>query len=144
MPKLTLEQAVQMPQHYSRVVKTSPETTLDDAADIGPRSFSVELDDDSMSSRVPDDEHFRSGDLVVFDPDVHPFPGAFVCAHVEGEPKSIFRKYRPRGRASGESVYELAPLNPDYSTETVGPGHQQGRIIGVLIRHIRKFPRKNG
>lgn len=142
VPKLTLEQAVQIPQQFSRIAKTSKETTIDDAPDIGSRSFSTEIEDDSMISSTPSEDSLRPGDEGVFDPDTLPYPGAFVCAHVEGEPAAIIRKYRPRGRKGSESIYELAPLNDDYPSYVIGPGHLKGRVIGVMIRYIRKLGKR--
>ena len=131
-----------MPQQFSQSTKLTPQTTLDDSSDIGPRSFSMELKDDSMTARPPEPESFKLGDVLVFDPDRSPSPGDFVLAHVEGETRAIFRKYRPRGKANGLLSYDLAPLNSDYATEQIGPESQQGRIIGVMIRHIRKYAQR--
>lgn len=138
VPKLTPEQAVHIPHMFHKYRKSAPETPVDDGQDIGPKSFSTDVQDDSMTA-VGQPDSFAAGDEIVVDPDRETKTGDYVLAHVEGEPKAIFRKLRMRGTQRGEPLYELAALNPDYGATPVGTGGQRFRIIGKMIRHIKKY-----
>jgi len=113
--------------------------SIDAAPDIGPRTFYIELEDDSMVAKpARGEDSFRRGDLVVFDPDQPIRAGDFVCALLQGQKEAVFRKYRPRGSSGGQPAYELAPLNEDYATELINKEHP-ARIVGRMIRSIRKY-----
>lgn len=138
VPKLTPEQAVHIPQSFYKYRKSAPETPIDDSHGIGPKAFSMDIEDDSMLA-IGQQDSFAAGDEVVFDPDAETKTGDFVLAHVEGEPTAIFRKLRMRGVYRGEHLFELAALNADYGAIAVGPGGLSYRIVGKLIRHIKKY-----
>lgn len=76
----------------------------------GENVYWVLLDGESME---PD---FKSGELVLIDPDMQPNPADYVIALRKGEKKVTFKKWRPRGfdEATGEEYSQLIPSNPDY------------------------------
>lgn len=137
VPKVTMGQAVHLPQNFNRLLKTAPETPVDSGSDIGPRCFVVPIEDDSMVSRSGGSDSFHPGDEIVVDPDRTPSAGDFVLVHFAGEAKATLRKYRPRILG-----YELAPLNTeDYAVEQITANGPAARIIGLMIRHIRIYGR---
>jgi len=95
-------------------------------------AFALEIKGDSMLPK------FEPGDRVIIDPDVAPLPGDFVVAK-NGEEEATFKKYRPRGAdASGETVFELVPLNDDYAP--MRSDLMPIRIVGTMVEH-RKYRR---
>jgi hypothetical protein len=139
VPRLTPEQVVNIPELFVKVRHTAPQTPVDGGADIGPRTFSMPIVDDSMVAKPVDRDSFEVGGEVLFDPDKTPRPGDFVAAHVEGESAAVFRKYRERHARIDGKAFDLVPLNSDYPTYIIEPNGLGARIIGVLVRHIRKY-----
>lgn len=90
-------------------------------------AFALEIKGKSMLPK------FEPGDRVIIDPDVAPLPGDFVVAK-NGEEEATFKKYRPRGAdASGETIFELVPLNDDFATIKSSDTHV--RIVGTMVEH---------
>ena len=143
VPIVLWEDVVRLPEHYEEVTKGRSQTPIDDWPEIGPKAFALEIEDDSMVANPPGSHSFPPGNMAVFDPDSPRFAGCFVCAHIEGRDRAVFRKYRPRAIEGNEVVYDLTPLNSDHASDTVGPGHKNGRIIGVLVRYIERHPPKS-
>ncbi len=104
-----------------------------DDTDVGARAFALEISGESM---LPD---FRPGEVIIIDPDCAIKPGDFVVAKTDGDDEATFKKYRPRGHDDNDiEIIELVPLNDDYPSETINAA-RPGRIIGKMVRHIRKF-----
>lgn len=76
----------------------------------GENVYWVELEGDSME---PD---FKSGELVLIDPDMQPNPADYVVALKAGEKKVTFKMWRPRGfdEKTGEEYSQLIPSNENY------------------------------
>lgn len=76
----------------------------------GENVYWVALEGDSME---PD---FKSGELVLIDPDIQPNPADYVIALRKGEKKVTFKKWRPRGfdEKTGEEYSQLIPSNENY------------------------------
>ena len=76
----------------------------------GKNVYWVELEGDSME---PD---FKSGELVLIDPDMQPNPADYVVALKAGEKKVTFKMWRPRGfdEKTGEEYSQLIPSNENY------------------------------
>lgn len=76
----------------------------------GENVYWVALEGDSME---PD---FKSGELVLIDPDMQPNPADYVIALRKGEKKVTFKKWRPRGfdESTGEEYSQLIPSNENY------------------------------
>lgn len=101
--------------------------------DVSDVAFALEVRGDSMT---PD---FREGDRIIIDPKVSPRPGDFVVAKNDDH-EATFKKYRVRGIApSGQAIFELVPLNPDYPT--LRSDEQSLHVIGTLVEHRRRFRR---
>lgn len=98
-------------------------------ADVGGRSFAIEIEGDSMRPL------FRPGDRVVIDPDLLPEPGDFVAAHMDGA--IYFRKFRVRDGVE----FELVPLNDDWPV--IRSSNGEIKILGVMAEH-RSYRRKHG
>lgn len=111
-----------LPENVGRTLMTDART--------GPRCFAIELEGDSMAPQ------FVNGDKIVIDPDIHPEPGDFVCATINGA--ITFRKYRERGRSNGDHLFELVPMNQDWPTVRSEDGAQ---VVGVMTEH-RTYRRK--
>lgn len=95
-------------------------------------TFALEIKGDSM---LPE---FKPGDRVIIDPEVAPQPGDYVVAKNGGN-DATFKKYRPRGvDSTGQTVFELAPLNDDFPT--MRSDVEPVRIIGTMVEH-RKYRR---
>ena len=98
-------------------------------------AFGLEVEGDSM---LP---VFQPGDRIIVDPEISPNPGDYVVAR-NGSNQATFKKYRLRGMdPSGEMIFELVPLNPDYPTLRSDIDHLI--VIGVVTEH-RKQLRKIG
>jgi SOS-response transcriptional repressor LexA len=94
-------------------------------------TFGLEVEGDSMLPR------FRPGDRVIVDPEVAPNPGNFVVAR-NGSNQATLKKYRPRGiDATGNTVFELVPLNDDYPTLRSDLEHLL--VIGVVVELRQKM-----
>jgi SOS-response transcriptional repressor LexA len=94
-------------------------------------TFSLEVDGDSMLPR------FQHGDLLIVDPELSPNPGNFVVAR-NGTNQATFKKYRPRGiDESGNTVFELVPLNEDYPT--LRSDTEKLVVLGVVVEHRNKL-----
>lgn len=76
----------------------------------GENVYWVALEGDSME---PD---FKSGELVLIDPDIQPNPADYVIALKAGEKKVTFKMWRPRGfdEKTGEEYSQLIPSNENY------------------------------
>ena len=102
--------------------------------DVSQWAFFLEIKGDSM---LPD---FRPGDRVLIDPEVSPNPGDYVAAK-NTKLGATFKKYRVRGiNESGQEIFDLVPLNPDYPVMRSDEHHLE--IIGTMVEHRRKFRRK--
>ena len=100
---------------------------------LSSRSFALEITGDSMQ---PD---FQPGDRIIIDPEVQPQPGDFVVAK-NGEEETTFKKYRVRSiTPNGATVFELVPLNTDFST--MRSDEVPICIVGTMVEH-RKYRRK--
>lgn len=94
---------------------------------LSPRAFGLAVHGDAMLPK------FQPGDRVIIDPEVTPQPGDFVVAHLDAD-GVIFRKYRTSGlNTQGTMIFELVPINPDYSTTRSDTS--QITIIGTMIEH---------
>jgi SOS-response transcriptional repressor LexA len=144
LPRLTAREAAMIPLAFETVKEQAKkENRLQPVAsrpghEIGPKSFLMPIEDDSMVPTFPYEERrFLPGDDVLIDPDVRPKPGDFVCAHVKSQSTAIFRKWQESdSRFDPEKHFVLKPLNSNYSTETVNPKTNPGRVIGCMIQHI--------
>lgn len=97
-------------------------------------AFGLEIDGYSMAPE------FKPGDMVIIEPEWEPRPGEYVAAK-NGAEEATFKKYRPRGfDSSGNTIFELAPLNDDYPTLRSDITPLQ--IIGVMAEHRRKARRR--
>lgn len=95
-------------------------------------AFALRIEGSSM------EPEFREGDLIIIDPRVQPRPGDFVVAKLDRDEVATFKKYRERGvDESGQPVFELVPLNPDYSILVVN-AQNPGKIIGTMVEHRRR------
>lgn len=76
----------------------------------GKNVYWVELEGDSM------EPNFKSGELVLIDPDIQPNPADYVVALKAGEKKVTFKMWRPRGfdEKTGEEYSQLIPSNENY------------------------------
>ncbi|AUT98733.1 LexA family protein [Morganella morganii] len=101
--------------------------------ELSHNAFALRIEGDSME---PD---FKTGDVVIIDPEIEPHPGEFVVAS-NGEQEATFKKYRPTHvMINGDQHYELVPLNDDYpvlDSEKINL-----RIIGTMVEH-RIYRRK--
>ncbi|MEQ5075990.1 S24 family peptidase [Providencia alcalifaciens] len=101
--------------------------------DLSNQAFALRIEGDSME---PD---FKTGDIVIIDPEVEPIPGEFVVA-ANGDQEATFKKYRPTHiMMDGTQHYELVPLNNDYPV--LDSEKIQLRIIGTMVEH-RIYRRK--
>lgn len=98
--------------------------------ELGERAFAIVIQGQSM------EPEFVEGDMVLIDPDEPLHPGDFVVAK-NGDEKSTFKKYRPRGYGEdGTEIFELSPLNDDFPTLRSDRQHIQ--IIGTMVEHRRR------
>lgn len=94
---------------------------------LSPKAFGLAVQGDAMLPK------FQPGDRIIIDPDVIPQPGDFVVAHMDAD-GVIFRKFRTSGlNIQGTMIFELVPMNPDYSTTRSDTS--QITIIGTMIEH---------
>lgn len=96
-------------------------------------TFALRITGDSME---PD---FKTGDVIIVDPEIEPTPGEFVVAK-NGEHEATFKKYRPTiVSPEGKQHFELVPLNNDYPTMRSEERHID--IVGTMVEH-RIYRRK--
>ncbi|WP_413734373.1 LexA family protein [Sodalis sp. RH21] len=100
---------------------------------LSPSSFALRLKGRSM------EPEFTEGDIIIVDPEIGPIPGDYVVAK-NGSHEATFKKYRSRGiDATGDEIFELVPLNPDFPTKSSQT--ESISIIGVMVEH-RRFRRR--
>ncbi|HEN3601320.1 TPA: helix-turn-helix domain-containing protein [Yersinia enterocolitica] len=101
--------------------------------DWSENTFALRIEGDSM------EPEFKSGDVIVVDPEIPPAPGEFVVAMNGGE-AATFKKYRPIGYDHHRNeIYELVPLNSDYPV--LKSTDRTLRILGTMVEH-RIYRRK--
>ncbi|NBM55724.1 S24 family peptidase [Proteus sp. G2669] len=82
---------------------------------------------------------FKSGDVIIVDPEIKPHPGEFIVA-ANHEREATFKKYRPtRIDANNNEHFKLVPLNNDYPI--ISSENTPLMIIGTMIGH-RIYRRK--
>jgi SOS-response transcriptional repressor LexA len=118
------------------VVDLTPHSRLEADVEFSSQAVGLRLPDDSM------EPGFYKGEIVIVDPQVQPHDGDYVVAELQeacepGRNLWTFRQYRTRGHYRGQPVYDLVPLDPTYSTTTVGPDFP-GRIVGTVVEHRRR------
>ncbi len=86
--------------------------------------FAIRLDNDAMTSPVPEKISFRKGSVVIVDLEKTPAEGDFVIALQDGN-QTIFSQYISY---AGQAL--LKPLNPQYPTITV---NENIKIYGVAV-----------
>lgn len=87
---------------------------------------------------------FKSGDVIIVDPEIKPHPGEFIVAAnivaANNEREATFKKYRPtRIDANNNEHFKLVPLNNDYPI--ISSENTLLMIIGTMIGH-RIYRRK--
>lgn len=87
---------------------------------------------------------FIEGDVIVIDPNITPRPGDYVLGcrinEFTGEFETTFKKYKARGLDEmGREIFELVPLNDDFST--ISSASQKIEIAGVMVEHRRSYRR---
>lgn len=95
--------------------------------DVSKTSFALTVVGDSM---LPD---FKTGDIIIVDPEVVPLPGDFVVAR-NSENEATFKKYRSRGfTEQGKEIIELIPLNENYPSlrSDISPIEIVGKVVEV-------------
>lgn len=138
VPKVTYAQAVRLDQvkqvEELGVIAIGADPTL------GSRAVALDVVGDSMVAKPRNsaDVSFQPGDTIIVDPDTPWQPGDFVLAVANGSKEAIFRKYRMGDIEKGKHTVELAALNEDYGTIRFNR-RNPGRIIGKMVRHIRRF-----
>lgn len=101
--------------------------------DLSCHAFALRIEGDSME---PD---FKTGDVVIVDPEIEPHPGEFIVA-ANGNQEATFKKYRPTHTTiNGTQHFELVPLNDDYPV--LDSEKTDIRIIGTMVEH-RIYRRK--
>lgn len=101
--------------------------------DLSIDAFALKIEGDSME---PD---FKSGDVIIVDPEIEPHPGEFVVAK-NGNHEATFKKYRPTHiELDGTQHFELVPLNDDYPV--LDSEKMNITIIGTMVEH-RIYRRK--
>ena len=88
------------------------------------------------NSMEPD---FHAKDLVLIDPDAQPNPSDFVLAIKQGEKKTTFKKWRPRGfdESTAEEYWQLIPSNTDYPV--IDSRFIPFSVCGVAVEHRKKL-----
>lgn len=106
-PVLNYVQAGEFCEYHDEAISDEFEPVIGDAGD---NVYWILLEGDSME---PD---FKSGELVLIDPDMQPNPADYVIALRKGEKKVTFKKWRPRGfdENTGEEYSQLIPSNENY------------------------------
>ncbi len=122
---------------WTDVIETRSDSDISEymltTLELSGRAFAMRIQGDSMLPQ------FEEGDIVVVDPVVPPRPGDYVVAS-NGSGQGIFKKYRIRGlNETGNEVFELVPLNPDYPTLRSDLTHL--RIVGTMMEH-RKYRKR--
>lgn len=108
VPLLNFVQAGEFCEYHDDAISDEFRPIFGDG--YGKNVYWVVLEGDSME---PD---FKSGELVLIDPDIQPNPADYVIALRKGEKKITFKKWRPRGfdENTGEEYSQLIPSNENY------------------------------
>jgi hypothetical protein len=100
-----------------------------------PRTFGIEISDNSMLCDDKSKHLFRLGDRLVCDPRAKVEPSDFVIARRYADKHAVFRRYRLVGYDSdGKPIIDLVALNPDYPVLQIGQ-KSPGRIIARVMEH---------
>lgn len=128
-PVISFVQAGQWREIVDSFPRGAGEDYIQASINYGRQTFVLKIIGTSM------EPIFSEGDMILVDPDIAPKPGDFVVAKNDEE-EATFKKYRPRGtNETGETVFELVPLNDDYAT--LRSDHQPIEIIGTMVEHRR-------
>lgn len=141
VPKLSAAQAVRLLNpKVDPLSIAEDEIAIDAGSDLSDDLIAYEIEgDDMVDKNGVESESFPHGSVVVIDRKAQAKPGDFVLAAGRDSDHSFFRKYRTRGKdPRGHEVIELVPLNPDYETIVLS-SKRPGKIIGRMVRHIRKY-----
>lgn len=130
-PVFTLAQAGDFFLHHNDAITKNLEPVIGDG--YGEHVYWIVLEDESME---PD---FKSGDLILIDPDLQPNPADYVLAKREGSEETVFSKFRPRGidEATGKGYAQLIPSNPDYPS--IDSRFMPFTICGVAVERKQKL-----
>lgn len=141
IPLLTYAQAGQFcsrgqVQHPLAAIEAGDFIAVDDDTPDG--GFALTVEGRSM------EPVFLEGDVIVIDPSLTPRPGDYVLGcrinEFTGEFETTFKKYRARGLDEmGREVFELVPLNDDFST--INSAAHKVEIAGVMVEHRRSYRR---
>ncbi|MFT0547465.1 S24 family peptidase [Allopusillimonas ginsengisoli] len=136
IPLLNYVQAGVFTEMGSNFATEGMEYLLTDLA-LSNNAFALEIKGKSMTAPPGSSgESFNEGDRIIVDCDLHPRPGDFVVAKNGGE-EATFKKYRLAGvdADTGNEIFELMPLNPDYPS--LRSDERAIYIIGVMVEHRR-------
>lgn len=130
-PVLNFVQAGLFCQYHDDAIADEFEPIIGDG--FGKDAYWVVLEGDSME---PD---FKSGELVLIDPDLQPNPADYILAMRAGEKETTFKKWRPRGfdEATGREYAQLIPSNPDYPI--IDGRFVDFTICGVAVERKQKL-----
>lgn len=103
------------------------------SAEHSERVYWIVIEGNSM---MPD---FQPKDMALINPDIQPNPSDFVLALKQGEKKTSFKKWRPRGfdENTGEEYWQLVPSNPDYPV--IDSRFTKFTICGVAVEYRKKL-----
>lgn len=130
-PVLNFVQAGNFCQYHDDAIADEFEPIIGDG--FSKDAYWVVLEGDSME---PD---FKSGELVLIDPDLQPNPADYVLAIRSGEKETTFKKWRPRGfdEGTGKEYAQLIPSNPDYPI--IDGRFVNFTICGVAVERKQKL-----
>jgi SOS-response transcriptional repressor LexA len=127
VPLIGYDQVLDWVKANGQYALSGEATRLMTELELSASAFALEIQGEMMLPK------FMPGDRILVDPDLPAQPGDFVVAVID-EHETTFQKYRSKGKnQTGEDVFELAPLNPDYPS--VRSDQAQIRIVGVMVEH---------
>ena len=96
---------------------------------VGPRSYALEVEGDSMVNSSGEGDSFPPGVFIICDPDWAYKPGDYVIARIDGTDDTTFKKLVKDG-----NDWYLAPLNNRYRMRQIDPTI----VICAVVRQMVK------
>ena len=99
------------------------------ATKVSEKAFALTVKGDSMTSPYPNETSFPNGTVIIVDPEVESFSGAYVVAHLCETDKYVFKQLK----CDVDGSY-LMPLNPRFNKLKTG---KDIHVIGTVVQSQR-------
>lgn len=113
-----------------KAIKKTPAQYLTTHVPVGPQSFALRVDGDSMEA--PHGPSFASGSIIILDPELTPHNGSYVIAKQNANSPLVFKQLIVDG-----ARHYLKPLNQRYPLVDISPHTIICAVVRLMLMEFK-------